>query len=506
MSSNPSSPKHPSVPRFRVGLLSLVQVVSVIVVFLVLNFLSSQHHLPYDISDDLGFTLAPSTERYLRSEAVRDREAPIRMIVAFRATSPFYEKIRPIAEEYHRLSGGNIELQILDPIRASDAAASLAAEYNLIFNQDMVILDARPRDEREAADGEISPHVHIARLEDMVVHETGPDNQRRVRGFLGEDALRSGLVNAIEGKPRRMWVLTDKSDLTSETYDSVWTILSANLVSQNIVPERVSLSGLDEIPADVEAVAIIAANNEFTAGEFDVLERYWNRPRSSLLVTTGKSDTPPKLRAFLRRHGVTPRDDRVLALSGESVKPSVVAAFTRGMEFNRDLWEKSTLLEGHTRSLEVREGAEDLLSHRIAPYSLLESKPEYWGETRFPAESVSFDPEEDQPGPVPLAAAVIKGTANDARFAGETSRMIVIANSGFLVADQARQANLDFLASASNWLVRREALTGRGPRNLRLYKLPLLEAQVTFINRVNLLVLPAVLLLFGGFSWAGRRA
>jgi hypothetical protein len=370
----------------------------------------------------------------------------------------------------------------------------------------MVILDARPRDEREAADGEISPHVHIARLEDMVVHETGPDNQRRVRGFLGEDALRSGLVNAIEGKPRRMWVLTDKSDLTSETYDSVWTILSANLVSQNIVPERVSLSGLDEIPADVEAVAIIAANNEFTAGEFDVLERYWNRPRSSLLVTTGKSDTPPKLRAFLRRHGVTPRDDRVLALSGESVKPSVVAAFTRGMEFNRDLWEKSTLLEGHTRSLEVREGAEDLLSHRIAPYSLLESKPEYWGETRFPAESVSFDPEEDQPGPVPLAAAVIKGTANDARFAGETSRMIVIANSGFLVADQARQANLDFLASASNWLVRREALTGRGPRNLRLYKLPLLEAQVTFINRVNLLVLPAVLLLFGGFSWAGRRA
>lgn len=500
------TPPTRSVPRIRVGLLSLLQIFSVLIVFLVLNFLSSQHYKPYDISDDLGFTLSSSTRRYLKSEAVQNREQPIRMIVAFRRSSPFYEKIRPIAEEYKRLGGKMVDLQVIDPIRASDAAASIAAEYNLIFNQDMVIIDARQKSADTSPGDKISPHVHIAKLEDMLVYDTDMDNQRRVRGFLGEDTLRAGLVNAIEGKPRRMLVLTDKSDLTSESYQSVWAILSANLVSQNIVPERVSLSSLKEIPDDVQAVAIIAATNEFTDEEFAILERYWNRPRASLLITTGKSNPPPRLRAFLRSHGVSPRQDRVLSVIQDTIKPSVVANFTSGMEFTRDLWEKSTLLEGHTRSLEIREGAEDLLSRRIQPFSLLESGPDYWGETRFPAKSITYNPEEDQQGPVPLAAAVIKGNPNDERFAGETSRMIVIANSGFLVAKQARQINLDFLATSANWLVRREALTGRGARNLRLYKLPLLKPQVRFINRFNLIILPATLIIFGAFAWAGRRA
>ena len=499
-------PRKRNVPRIRVGLLSLLQISSVIIVFLVLNFLSSQHHAPYDISDNLGFTLSSSTKRYLKSEVIQNRDRPIRMIVAFRTSSPFYEKIRPVVEEYDRLGGKKLEIQLIDPIRASDAATAIAAEYDLIFNQDMVIIDARPKSSETAQSEKISPHVHIAKLEDMLVYDTDMNNQRRVRGFLAEDTLRAGLVNAVEGKPRRMLILSDKSDLTNESYQSVWPILSANLVSQNILPERVSLANLDEIPEDVEAVAIIAANNEFTEEEFDVLEGYWNRPRASLLITTGESNPPPRLRAFLRRHGVSPREDRVLSVVQNTIKPSVIANFTSGMELTRDLWEKSTLLEGHTRSLEVREGAEDLINRRIQPFTLLESNPNYWGETRFPAEDASYDPEEDQAGPVSLAAAVIKGSPNDERFAAETSRMIVISNSGFLIDKYARQINLDFLASSANWLVRREALTGRGARNLRLYKLPLLKPQVEFINRVNLILLPAILVILGAFAWAGRRA
>src|SRR5690606_37558123 len=125
------------VRRFRVGLLSIIQIVCVILLFLAINFLASQYHRPFDLSDDLGFTLAPSTQRYLESEAVQSRETPIRLIVAFRSDSPFYAKIRPIAEEYARLSRGKIELVLTDPIRANDQAESLAAEYRLQFSQDL---------------------------------------------------------------------------------------------------------------------------------------------------------------------------------------------------------------------------------------------------------------------------------------------------------------------------------------------------------------------------------
>ena len=496
-----------STPRFRVGVLSVVQIVLVVIIFFAANFLSSLHHRPFDISDDLGFTLAPSTQRYLASPDVADREDRIRMIVAFRADSPFYERIRPVAEEYVRLSNGKIQLMLLDPIRANDQAESIAAEYNLIFNQDLVIIDARTSQERKEAKGQkVSPHVHISRLEDMVVYEADANNQRRVRGFLGEDALRTGLVNAIEGKPRRMWVLADKSDLGTENGSDVWPVLSANLVSQNVLPERVQLGGKESIPDDVDAIAIIGARYDFTAEELKILEAYWGRPRASILVTTGEAEVPPRLRSFLRTQGVTPRNDRVLTSKSDEVRTAVVAHFTSGMELTKDLWEKSTMFEGATKSLEVREGAEDLLNQRIAPFSLLEADPRYWGESEFPADSVGFDKDHDNMAPLPLAAAVLKGTATDERFAADTGRMIIISNTAFLEPNRARQANLDFLASATNWLVGRESLVGEAPRNLRLYRIPILPAQITFINRINLLILPIGLFLIGLMVWAGRRA
>jgi hypothetical protein len=84
--------------------------------------------------------------------------------------------------------------------------------------------------------------------------------------------------------------------------------------------------------------------------------------------------------------------------------------------------------------------------------------------------------------------------------------MVVIANSNFLNPDNQRAENLDFLASSVNWLVGREALAGIGPRSLWNYKLPILDAQVSFINRVNLFFLPAFIILIGAFVWSSRRA
>ena len=86
-----------------------------------------------------------------------------------------------------------------------------------------------------------------------------------------------------------------------------------------------------------------------------------------------------------------------------------------------------------------------------------------------------------------------------------TARMVVIANPDFLDPLYQSAEHLDFLASSANWLVGREALAGIGPRSLGTYKLPLLDAQVSFINRVNLFFLPAFFALIGALVWSSRR-
>lgn len=505
-SPSPTKPARP-IGRFRIGLLSLIQVLAVLVIFVTLNFISSRHYRRQDLSVGLTYTLSEATQRYLASEAVAGREDPIEMIVAFPASTPYYDRVRPIAEEYARLSGGKIRLRLLDPVRAPDFTETVAAEYKVVFDQPRVIIDARSREDRKPSEGiEISPHVHVIGLKDMLVYEMDSSNRRRVSGFLGEDALTSGLVNAVEGKPKKVYVLADKSDLNTETREGAWKVLTANFVAQNVLPERVRISDIPRIPDDVDALAVIAPRYDFTAQEMKVLEEYWFRPKAALLVTTGDKPVPPRFRAFLRSHGVTPRNDRVVRTEGGVAQTAIPAHFTAGLEFTRDLWEGSTVLEGHTRSLEVREGADDLLNQRIAPYPLLKSFEGFWGDTRGLEDPVEFDPKEDHEGPLALAAAVVRGNATDDRFAGETSRMIVISNTDFLDPKHVREANLDLFSSSLNWLVGREELSGIGPRSIVRYKLPLLPAHASLINRINLVFLPLAALLIGLMVWSSRRS
>jgi hypothetical protein len=84
--------------------------------------------------------------------------------------------------------------------------------------------------------------------------------------------------------------------------------------------------------------------------------------------------------------------------------------------------------------------------------------------------------------------------------------MVVVANTDFLNPEQQRAENIDFLASSVNWLMNRQSLAGIGPRSLGTYKMPLLDAQVSFINRVNLFFLPAFLIVIGACVWSSRRA
>jgi len=529
-SSPPDRPTRP-IRRFGTGVLSLIQVLCFTLLFLALNYLGSQHYATKDLSEEAAYTLSPATRRYLESPAVRDRAEPIRLLVAFRRINPMYEKVRVLAEEYMRLSNGKVRLELLDPVRSPDRTQQIADEYGKIFRgafnksmftTDLAIVDARTREEKEAqpAAGEpeaTSPHIRFVEAETMARFETDPNGNRKVTGFLGEDALTTGLVAAIEGKPRRVYLLSDKSGFTSEGADSPLNNFEGTLLTQNALTIRTRISQLGRIPDDAAAVAIVHPVYDFTPAELDALAEYWNRPRSALLITLGSSETPPRLRAFLRNLGITPSRDRVITKDDNQVVTTVRGKFEPGMEFTRDFWGKVATFEGSTTSLEIRvTDNDDLIDRRIFPYTLISAEPEFWGETRFSAEDQNFDPREDRRGHLaddketfiglPLAGAVIRGAATRDDIGGEISRMIVIANSDFLEPKSFSDINKDFLASSLNWLIGREELSGTGPRTLGTYKLPLLDSQLSFINRVNLFFLPAFAIAIGALIWSSRRA
>jgi hypothetical protein len=509
-SSEPNGKPARPLNRLGLGTLSLLQIILLAILLIALNYLAANHFSRVDLSREAAYTLSQATQHYLKDKALSGREKPIKWIMAFRRSSPFYERVRALAEEYARLSKGKIQLEIVDPLRSSDRTQEVTATYGLPLTHDLIVMDARSDDgpvstEDKNGNHILNPNVKLIIAEDMAIYSTA-DSQRKITGFQGEDVLTARLVESIEGRTRKMVFLADKSRIDAEGENSPLKSLQSTLLFQNVELQGLHLSSVAEIPADVEGVALVAPKYDLTDAELAVLEKYWNRPRAAMLVLLKPGDTPPKLRTFLRGYGITPRRDRVISRVDKRIETTARGFFTRGVDFTRDFANQATAFEGASSSLEVREGAEDLMNRQINPVGLIQAAPEFWGETKFGEKDTNFDEKEDNKPPLYLAACVTRGAANDDRFTADTSRMVVISNTDFLDPSRQRAENIDFLASSVNWLMNRQALAGIGPRSLGTYKLPLLDAQVSFINRVNLFFLPALLSVIGAFVWSSRRA
>lgn len=500
------------------GFLSILQVILLLVAMICLNYISAHNFARADHSRAADYSLSNWSLNYLESEAISRRERPVKWIMVFRRSSPIYERVRVLAEEYERNSGGKIELEVIDPIRATDRAQQFAAAYNVKLVRDMILIDARPTaetpvtEEAETGTSALNPHITLALVEEMITYAVDENGQRRPDKFRGEDLLTARLVESIEGKPRTLLFLADKSRIGSEGEDSPWNNLSSVLRYQNIQIKPVNLAGLQAIPSDAHGVALVAPKYDFTDQEIAILENYWNTPRSALLILLESGECPPKLKTFLRSKGVTPRNDRVITKDTDRVITAARGNFVAGISFLKDLEGQSAVFEGASSSIEVRENADDLMSRKIFPMPLIQVMDGYWGESDFGNDTEqadageTFDPTRDNGAPVYIAAAVTRGAENDDRFAADTSRMVLISNTEFLETDRQHAENMDFLASSSNWLMMRDSLVGLLPRSFGIYKLPLLQAQVSFINRLNLVFAPLAFLLIGGLVYSSRRS
>jgi hypothetical protein len=499
------------VNRWGIGSLSVVQILLLGLSLIALNYITARHFTRLDLSRDGNYSLSPASTRYLNSAALAGRSKPVKLIMACRRSTPFYERVRVLVEEYTRLSNGKISLEVIDVMRSPDRTQQVMAAYSLSLLHDMIIIDARTDASTavttNATTGthELNPNVKLVIVDDMTLHTNDQQGQRRPSGFQGEDVLTAGLVQAIEGRPRKMLFLADKSKIDAEGENSPWKSLENTLRFQNTALRGINLSGLADIPEDAEGVALVAPKYDLTDDELGVLERYWSRPHAALLILLEPGNSLPKLRAFLRANGVTPQNDRIITREKDRVTTSTRGTFTYSIDFLKDLAGQTSVFEGASASLAVRENADDLGTRKIYPWGLFQVADGFWGETKFAGGDAVFDKIEDHAAPLFLAASVTRGGASNDKLAAAAARMIVIANTDFLKPENQRAENIDFLASSVNWLVGRDALAGIGPRSLGTYKMPILQAQVSFINRVNLFFLPAFIAVLGALIWSSRR-
>lgn len=516
--SSTDSAASPQRPIRRIGRTFLVtlQIVAFVVVVISANYLSCSRHSRIDLTERRDFTLSDVSTKFLNGASVQDRKTPIRIIAVMRRASPHYSRIQNLLDEYSRVGGKAVELEFVDPARQTDRTLEIEAVYGKPYTEDMIIVDGRtdaetakpaePEDAAASKKQSSSAHIRSVLVKHLYLEELDQFHNRFISAWQDEDVITSSLIGAIEGKPRKVYFAADKSNLEGKEGEPAWKVLAGMLWQQNIQLIPVRLADLQSIPDDAEGFALIAPQYDLEDREIKILSDYWDRPRSSVIITLDPTVKLDKLRIFLRKFGVSPRSDRIIAAHDNVVQSSVRALFARGAEINADLGGKSTIFDGATCSLEVRENDDQLMNRRILPIALIRAADGWWGETRFNQENPVFNEEEDHKPPLYIAAAILRGQATSDDTAPLVSKMVIIGNTDFLSEKNIRPEQADFVKSSINWMIGREELIGIGPRKLHRHKITLLDSHNTFINQILLVFMPAAMLLTSLIVWNMRRA
>jgi hypothetical protein len=511
----------------------IIQIILFVIVVISANYLSCARHRRIDLTEHKEFTLSDLSKKIIASDGVQKRTTPIRIIAVIRRGSPHYDRMHNLLDEYEGLGGKAISLEFVDPARQTDRTLEIANTYNQPYIEDMIIIDGRetktteekapstvstsnipsktthPSEEKKATAGKqqsLSAHVRTVRVKNLYIEELDQFKQRYIAAWQDEDIISSSILGAIEGTPRKIYFATDKSNLEASDGNPAWRVLANLFWQQNIQLAPMRLADIDQVPEDAEGVALIAPQYDLDDRELKIVTEYWNRPKSSLFITLDPNVQLDNLRIFLRNYGITPRNDRIITVQSKQTLSNVRAIFTRGPEINLDLGGKSTVFDGSSCSLEVREDDDQLTNRRITPIALIQAAHGWWGETRYKEENPVFNKEEDSIGKIYLSAAVIRGQATSDATKNQVSKMVVLGNTDFLATNNTRPEQADFVRSSVNWLMGREELIGVGPRKLYRHKITLLDSHSTFINRIILFFLPALSVLIALIVWNMRRA
>lgn len=506
--SNSDFKGHPEARRVRRSPLAWINLVLLVIIVIACNYISEREYVRHDLTEDERFTISERTINTLSSERVQSRETPVRIIFAFKQSTPNYARMRALLEEYERYGKGKIEVEYFDPIRQPNRAREISQIYNTQFKQDLCVIDARPNPSEPlltfSADASESRHVRICPGATFIRYEVLPDGSRRAVALMMDEVVCSSLTKAIEGDMRTMYVIEGKGGVSRDD-TALLELLGQINGSLNIGLKPLSLHNLSAIPDDAEGILIVSPQTDFTEEEINLLKDYWNNRggRNSIFIALNPLQTNlPHLYRFIREQGIRPNADNVMLRESNRPQYDISAVFPKSLNCARSFWNGTTHVDGLTMSLSLEHGDEDLAAlRRLSIYPLLMTTPEYYGETRTGREA-AFDPSEDIEGPLCIAAAVTKGRPQDPN---NLNTLIVIGNTDMLKLENARAEQRDYLRTIWAWMSDRPEYAGKSSNQDLSIKIDLNRHSRSAIEFLTLIFMPGAALLIAFFIWNTRR-
>jgi hypothetical protein len=495
-----------TVPRRAIRLNVLLQILAAAVLLGAVNFYSFNHYWRGDFSRSQKFVLADQTRRVLRE--INNPAKPLRITVVFSPTLqtpevPIYGDVRNLLKELVFSGRKNqIRVEYVDQTRDPARARELQGKYQFTANENVVILDYEDR----------VRFVPVAEMADFDLTPMATGQAPRIVAFKGEQALTNAIIGLTNPERRKVYFLQGHGEPAVEGPSPV-AVFKDYIERQNVRVAPLAFSSLDAIPADCAALVLLAPKTDLQDREAALLEKFWNE-KGRLFVLLDPDAPVPRLRAFLTACGLTPADNRVLRiqrLPGAGgltlILPEVTGVFLGDNTITKRMAGRQIFFDGFTQSLTFDVAKSRAAGVQIWP--LIEAGEEFWGEADYrdrEKTGVRYDDGRDDGYPVYLAAAASRGGVSDDRVEVDSAKLVVAGNAQFALDTSLRQEGLDFLLSATNWLLDRGRLTGVTPKVVQHFTLNLSDRQLGTLALYTMVVIPGIAALCGLVAWIRRRA
>lgn len=491
-----------AIPRRAIRLNVTVQVLAALVLLGAVNYFAFNHYLRGDFSRNQKFVLADQTRRVLR-----ELKKPLRVTVVSSTTTPspetqLFPDVQNLLKELVFSGRKNIKVEYVDQTRNPVRARELQGKYQFTAEENVLVLDYEDR----------VKFVPLSEMGDFDLTPLATGNPARVLAFKGEQALTNAIISLINPERLKAYFLQGHGEPPVDNPTPL-SVFKDYIERQNVHVAPLSLSSLDRIPADCAMLVIAGARSDFDEREAAILNEYWQQT-GRIFVLLDPDARTPRLRTLVQKAGITPVENRVLRIQKAPanlgvtlILPEVTGFFLDGNTITRRMAGLQIFLAGYTQSLDFNVQKSQADGVQIWP--LIEAAEEFWGEVDFAEREktgVRYDHGRDAGYPVYVAAAAARGGVSDDRVEIESAKMVVVGNSQFALDESRSPAGLDFLLSASNWLLDRGRLTGVAPKTVQHFTLNLTDNQMGTITLYTMIVIPGAAALLGIIAWLRRRA
>lgn len=441
----------------RMGANSFLMIVLFMGILLIVNFLAARYSVRWDFSENQNYTLSPETHRILRNLA-RD----VSITVFTREKDPGFQSYKERLDSYRQASH-KLSIQFVDPERQP----KIAQNYG-INRTDTAVFESAGQSVRIMSPSEVEITGALLRV--------SKDTKKRIV-FLEGHGERS-----IEDKDRGGLSL-GKEALSKLGYE----VGTLTLLQETAVPDN------------TQVLIIAGPRRSITSEEKDRLHAYVAKGGHVMVLVD--PDTQANLDDLLARWGLELGRGVLVDLQDRLAQGDLTNLLVRtftGHEITQDL--TSAVLFPLSRHIKfVEEAGKDW---DYVP--LARTSPRSWAETDLKGRVVSYNEKEDIQGPLPLAAALVPKKASEE--GKPRSAIVIVGNSAFVSNGFFNfPGNSDFFLHAVGWLAEERdliSISPKEPAHRPFVPNPLQEA---ILWNVQVLFLPATMLLSGILVWRKRR-